>query len=188
MKRYFFWILILVLVGTVLAQADTVYLKNGKAVSGDIVSQTKYSVKVKQGNFAETLYWDQIDRIEEEVQAPERETFDGPVSEEKKELILRLLTANKALEGIKMTLRDGVANLPLERRKAFDELLDADELVMRFVEVYAKYFSEEDLREMVRYYTSPVGQKNIETMPEVVKESLEAAVQYFKEIEAEPQP
>ena len=186
MKRHLFLMMCFLLAAVSTALAGTVYLKNGNVIHGEILSETKYSVKVKQGDFVDTLYWDQIERIEKDAPKVEREVFDGPVSEEKKELILRLLTANGALEGIKATLRDGVANFPPERRKKFDELLDADALVMKFVEVYARHFSEEELRELVRFYTSPAGQKNIEVLPEIMKESLEAAVQYFKDLEASP--
>jgi hypothetical protein len=46
--------------------------------------------------------------------------------------------------------------------------------------LYDKYFSEEELREMLVFYSTPVGRKNIEVMPSLMQEAgggVEAAVQ-----------
>jgi hypothetical protein len=46
--------------------------------------------------------------------------------------------------------------------------------------LYDKYFSEEELREMLAFYSTPVGRKNIEVMPSLMQEAgggVEAAVQ-----------
>jgi sRNA-binding regulator protein Hfq len=44
--------------------ADTVYLKDGQVVQGDIYKYTKYSVKIMVNGLPQVFYADEIDRVE----------------------------------------------------------------------------------------------------------------------------
>jgi hypothetical protein len=46
-----------------------------------------------------------------------------------------------------------------------------------YVRIYAKYFTEKELEELIAFYGTPVGKKSIEAMPHLMKESMEAAAQ-----------
>ena len=48
----------------------------------------------------------------------------------------------------------------------------AEELADEAVQVYARHFTEEDLRELLAFYKTPVGRKVIAKMPAVVAESM----------------
>jgi hypothetical protein len=41
--------------------------------------------------------------------------------------------------------------------------------------IYDKYFTEEELRDLVAFYKTPTGQKSIQVMPGIVRESMEKA-------------
>ena len=62
-----------------------------------------------------------------------------------------------------------------------EELLNVDEIIKRLIPVYDKYYSEEDLREIIQFHKSPAGQKVIETTPLIMKESVGVSIKYFKE-------
>jgi len=44
--------------------------------------------------------------------------------------------------------------------------------LQELVPVYAKYFTQDDIRGMLAFYESPVGKKMIQTMPAVVQDSM----------------
>ena len=51
----------------------------------------------------------------------------------------------------------------------------AETMEQIFYPIYDKHFTEEELKDLVAFYKSPTGQKAIEVMPDLLKESLEKA-------------
>jgi hypothetical protein len=51
-------------------------------------------------------------------------------------------------------------------RLHFSEIIEAV-----YLPIYDKYFSEEELREMLAFYRTPVGRKSIELMPSLMQEA-----------------
>ena len=50
---------------------------------------------------------------------------------------------------------------------------DADgELMREILVIYAKYFSEDDILQMIAFYESPLGQKTIEVMPRLMQDAM----------------
>ena len=138
--------------------------------------------------------------------SPER-----PVDPSKEADIRRLMdlthAAGLADQGVQPFLeadqKKYTGNLPrgIEQRReiaeAFGERFTArftrDELLKRIVPVYDKNFSQEEIKETLRFYESPAGRHFLEIMPEVLRESQAAAEkmsqelvpQVLQEIEAE---
>lgn len=48
--------------------------------------------------------------------------------------------------------------------------------------IYAKYFSHEDIRQMIAFYETPAGRKAIEVMPELMSESMQVTMRWFAKI------
>jgi hypothetical protein len=65
-------------------------------------------------------------------------------------------------------------------RALFNERLDFSTIIeIVYLPLYDKYFNEEELRQMVGFYRTPVGRKSIEVMPSLIQEAggaIEAAV------------
>ena len=66
-------------------------------------------------------------------------------------------------------------------RGLFIERLNFSEIIETvYLPIYNKYFSEEELREMLAFYRKPVGRRSIEVMPSLLEEAgrgIEQAVQ-----------
>ncbi len=66
-------------------------------------------------------------------------------------------------------------------RSLFAERLNFSEIIETvYLPIYDKYFSEEELREMLAFYRTPVGRRSIEVMPSLLQEAgrgIEQAVQ-----------
>lgn len=59
----------------------------------------------------------------------------------------------------------------LERYKA---RFNSDELLEQIVRIYDKHFSAEDVKELLKFYGSPLGQRVAEAMPQIARESQAA--------------
>ncbi len=51
--------------------------------------------------------------------------------------------------------------------------------------IYAKHFTAEELREMVNFYRSPVGQKALRELPQVMAETMTQAMPKMQQMDAE---
>lgn len=73
---------------------------------------------------------------------------------------------------------------------------DADEFVRLLTPIYAKYYTEEDLDGLIKFYETPLGKKVIATLPGISAESMavgqkwgeELAQKIFKKLEAAGEP
>lgn len=54
----------------------------------------------------------------------------------------------------------------------FKERMAAPGLMEKIISIYDKYYTHEEIRELLAFYQSPVGKKALVTMPIVVNESL----------------
>lgn len=62
----------------------------------------------------------------------------------------------------------------------YDKEVNFAEIEPKMVDVYVKDFSEDELKAIVAFYGSPVGQKVITTLPAAMRESTVAAQEYTK--------
>lgn len=53
-----------------------------------------------------------------------------------------------------------------------EEMFDNDSFAPRFYPLYDKYFTEAELREMLDFYSTPIGKKVIEVMPALMQDSI----------------
>ena len=112
----------------------------------------------------------------------------GEISEEKRRDIIRLLDMTKAADiGVQflhqMTgeLRNNFSMLPEEQRekiiKTFEEELGKEftreKLIENYVPIYDKYLKAEEVKALITFYESPLGQKLVETLPSIMREATE---------------
>ncbi|MGO8700867.1 MAG: DUF2059 domain-containing protein [Limisphaerales bacterium] len=55
----------------------------------------------------------------------------------------------------------------------FQRKLDPRELIEKIIPIYGKYYTMEDLKAINAFYESPAGKKVLETMPQVMQESMQ---------------
>ena len=60
--------------------------------------------------------------------------------------------------------------LPAEVMATFDE--NADSLMAEFIPIYHKYFTASEVKEMIRFYSTELGQKTIKVMPALMQEGM----------------
>lgn len=52
--------------------------------------------------------------------------------------------------------------------------IKAEDLVNLIVPIYDRNFTDEEVRQLIEFYSSPVGKKILQKMPSIVQESMEA--------------
>jgi hypothetical protein len=70
-------------------------------------------------------------------------------------------------------------NFQARMKKSMDELIKgmpADEIIQAMIPSYQKHFTRSDIQAMNAFYSSPVGQKVLQELPEVTQEGMQAAL------------
>lgn len=62
-------------------------------------------------------------------------------------------------------------------RKWFLEDIDQADLQKKVIGIYAESYTKEELLELTKFYKSPLGQKTLSTMPEIMRKSSLAGMQ-----------
>ncbi len=107
----------------------------------------------------------------------------------KKESILKLMEKTGAKNMGKQMMARMMPSMKVYAPKAPDSFwddmvkeIDMDKLVELIVPIYQKHFTEEDIQDINNFYDTPVGQKMIEHMPQIMQESMNAGQAWGKEI------
>lgn len=78
-------------------------------------------------------------------------------------------------------LKTMAPGVPESEWTKYEAKLDGKNIIALSVPVYAKHFTPEEIDELIKFYSTPVGQKTISTMPVVIRESMEAGQRWGQE-------
>jgi uncharacterized protein len=185
--RILFVLLVGVCVGAMPALADTVRLKNGTVVEGKIIEKTADAVKMEVSGVALTYYNDEIDaeqtaQGEDAVQpAPvtDAAAVDDLSSMSKDALIRKFVQIYGVKENMQANFDQMTASLKPDQAEAFRAAIKVDDIIQELLPVYDKHFSENDLRAYIRFYSSPEGKKLVQTLPLLMKDSVDVSMKYL---------
>jgi len=113
----------------------------------------------------------------------------APLDSTKVATIHRLLDLTKApvmmATGFETGLALQRANLPNVPASFWDAVAararaSIPQLVDSLVPIYARHMSQQELEQLVQFYSTPVGQHLIEVQPLIAKESMEAGARWGK--------
>ncbi len=202
MKKLSLSLTFLVLIFIVNVQAETIALKNGSLVNGAIISRDAKKVKIEVAGAPMTYYMDEIDMIDGVAVSAAATPTTTPVAAAvasvkpaavanasvgvgvaKKALILKFIDVFGTKSAMSENLKAMTESLP-EDNPDYQKIkngINVDEIIDRLVPVYSKYFSEEDLKEYIEFYSSPKGKKLIDAISKVMRESVDVSAEYFQE-------
>ena len=214
--------------------AETIYLKTGKKIRGQIIERNDKQIRVEISGVKITYYMDEIDHIEDTgnppapaaksnppvepsasmkeqiVETPSvtvpsfvKTSFETPSSEKifpptasspattpaaitprtdsKKTLIMDLIDASGTKETMSQMFTQIIAQSPTEQAASLKSVLNVNEIIPRLIPVYDKYFTEEELKELIAFYKGTTGRKLIKVMPSIMEDSMKATEAYFQE-------
>jgi uncharacterized protein len=64
----------------------------------------------------------------------------------------------------------------------FSGSVDLGEIDTMLVDIYARHFDQAELEELIRFNKTPVGQKVLEEMPAIVRESMAAGMEWGRKL------
>ena len=101
-------------------------------------------------------------------------------------LLLEMTGSGKlGVQVVENTVANFRKSLPDVPEDFWDNILkevNPDALVKLIIPIYDKFYTEEDLKKVIEFYQSPVGQKMISTMPQLMQESMKAGEIWGQEI------
>lgn len=90
----------------------------------------------------------------------------------KRDLVIELLRVTQAQRQAQEMLDTMLAMLPEDVQETLRATFKPDEMVREIMPVYEKYLSVEDLRALLAFYRSPVGQKLLHIQPQLTKDAM----------------
>ena len=80
----------------------------------------------------------------------------------------------QVMDQLFVSFKQSMPNVPAEFWDGISKKVDVDEMVELIVPIYAKYFSHDEIRELIKFYQSPLGKKLTKVLPDVTRESMAA--------------
>jgi len=65
---------------------------------------------------------------------------------------------------------------------AFMKEADMSELFEKIIPVYEENFTDDDIRQLIAFYQSPIGKKMIEKMPVIMQQSMQIGTEWGKQM------
>ena len=201
-----------------IALAETVILKGGGRVDGQIVEKTDKLLKINVRGV--TLSYDASDiesieggaasktpqnpsavispvqrtpllpSIQESTASSPQSSGDELNGMTKDRLIIALIEASGARDKLNEVLSQAMAQTSPEQSEKLRQLFNIDEMINQVAPIYDKYFTEDELKDLTRFYKSSLGRKLFMVTPLIIEESTQASLAYFQnKIQAmNPQP
>ena len=164
--------------------AETIYLKNGRSVTGVIVEKTDRQIKVEVDGFPLTYYLDEVDRIGDGASLPRKtekiskKTKSFP--ENRRSLALHYMEVAGVKESMRKVFDNVIAQAPEQDRAKLARAFNVEEIVIELEPIYNQYFTNKELQDLIDFYESSTGQKVLEVNPMILQDSMEMSYKYFQ--------
>ncbi len=197
MRNFLIFIFLILLSTSV--YAETINLKNGQTITGKILEKDAQSIKVDSNGMTMTYYMDEIKDIDgKSAEAPAPVKSVQPIKtpavtdaktsledpKEKRALIIKFIdvfgTRTVMAQNFDMMINALKEQKP-QMASQFRERVKVDEIIEKLIPLYDKHFTSQELKTYIDFYSSPMGQKLITNISEIMKESIQVSAEYIKE-------
>jgi hypothetical protein len=97
----------------------------------------------------------------------------------KSDLIKKFVQIYGVKENMQANFDQMTSTLKPDQAQAFRQSVKVDEIVDLLLPIYDKHFSENDLRAYIRFYSSAEGKKLVQTLPLLMKDSVDISMKYL---------
>ncbi len=92
--------------------------------------------------------------------------------------------AVQVIEQMVGAFKQTMPNAPAKFWDDFMKEVDPNDLVKLMVPVYDKHFTHDDIKQLIKFYESPIGKKFLEKTPMITQESMTAGQQWGQQLAA----
>lgn len=64
----------------------------------------------------------------------------------------------------------------------FQKEAKTEQLINMMVPVYARHFTDDDIQQLIAFYSTPLGKKYVQEQPEIMQESFQIGMQWGQQI------
>jgi len=109
---------------------------------------------------------------------------------EKRELILKFIDVFGTKSAMEQNLNTMFEDMGLDdpQTQKFKDNVRVDEIIEQLIPLYDKHFSADELKAYITFYSSPEGQRLLQTIPVLMEESVDISAKYFEEKFPAPSP
>jgi uncharacterized protein len=102
-----------------------------------------------------------------------------------KDDVLKVLKASGSGAQMEMAKEQVLANIPDDKKADFSKDFDASlpSLYDKMAKVYMETYTHEEIKQMLKFYNSPVGKKITEKASELTKKNMDAAQEWGMELQ-----
>ncbi|NJM80675.1 MAG: DUF2059 domain-containing protein [Flavobacterium sp.] len=102
-----------------------------------------------------------------------------------KQDVLKVLKASGSAAQMELAKEQIIGNIPEEKRADFSKDFDASlpSLYDKMAKVYMETYTHEEVKQMLKFYDSPVGKKITEKASELTKNNMAAAQEWGMELQ-----
>ena len=104
---------------------------------------------------------------------------DGLANASKEDIIKQFVQIYGVKENMQANFNQMTATLKPDQAEAFRQSVKVDEIIQLLLPIYDKYFSADDLRAYIRFYSSVEGKKLVQTLPLLMKDSVDVSMKYL---------
>lgn len=88
----------------------------------------------------------------------------------------------QVVEQMMASFKTSFTTVPDNFWKDFMKQVNADSLTEMVIPIYSKYYSTEELNELIKFYKSPIGKKVVSVTPYVMQESMSIGQKWGEKI------
>ena len=91
----------------------------------------------------------------------------------------------KMMQDMIASMREVLPDVPEEYWTRFAAKVDPDGLIQLCIPIYAKHFAHEEVKQLLEFYRTPLGQKLITALPAVAEEAMAVGQQWGESLAAQ---
>ncbi len=110
---------------------------------------------------------------------PPQAVADDLSEMDKNQLISKFVEIYGVRQNMQANFDQMTATLKPEQVEAFRNAVKVDEIVKLLLPIYDKHFTADELRAYIRFYSSPDGKKLVQTLPLLMKDSVDISIKYL---------
>lgn len=109
-----------------------------------------------------------------------------PATKEHVKTLLEMMGSGKigvqVMENMLVSFKKSAPNVPNEFWDEFMKEAKPETLIDLMIPIYAKYYTDEDVTQLIEFYGTPLGKKVIEKMPLITKDSYQVGAEWGKKL------
>ena len=167
--------------------AEIIHLRDGRTVNEKIIERGGYYIVTTDGTMPKKYFEGEYTLIEEDpiqdtsVQADvDMLKFPG-MDESKVKLVLAMVEASGVRQNMETNIDQILSRVDADKVEKFKELFSVKDIIDRLVPVYGRYYTEEELVDIIKFYESSPGRKVVASTPRIMEETVQKTMEYVQE-------